>query len=72
LGHDTARDRWTILARIHTDAVAAAVLKLCDGSRTVERIPAELAQSYNAPRETILAHITAMLPGLADTGAVTA
>lgn len=52
--------------------MAAAVLKLCDGSRTVERIPAELAQSYSAPQETILADITAILQGLADTGAVTA
>jgi hypothetical protein len=59
--YDTARD-----------AVAVAVLMLCDGSRTVEHIAAELAQSYSAPRETILADFTAMLQGLAEKGVVTA
>jgi pyrroloquinoline quinone biosynthesis protein D len=75
LRHDTARDRWMILApeRVHTpDAIAVAVLKLCDGVRTVEAIAGELAQTYNAPRETILADIVAMLQGLADKGVVAA
>ena len=75
LRHDAARDRWMILApeRVHTpDAIAVAVLKLCDGVRTVEAIAGELAQTYNAPRETILADIVAMLQGLADKGVVAA
>jgi len=73
--HDAARDRWLILApeRVFTpDAVAVAVLKLCDGSRSVEAIAAELAQTYNAPGEQILADIVSMLQGLADKGVVTA
>ena len=73
--HDAARDRWLILApeRVFTpDAVAVAVLKLCDGSRSVEAIAAELAQAYNAPGERILADVAAMLQDLADKGVVTA
>ena len=75
LRHDTARDRWMILApeRVHTpDASAVAVLKLCDGVRTVDAIASELAQTYDAPRETILADIVTMLQGLADKGVVAA
>ena len=73
--HDAARDRWLILApeRVFTpDAVAVAVLKLCDGSRSVEAIANELAQAYNAPSERILADIVPLLQQLADKGVVTA
>jgi pyrroloquinoline quinone biosynthesis protein D len=75
LRHDPARDRWTILApeRVFTpDAIAVAVLKRCDGARSVEAIAVELAQTYNAPTERILADITPMLQDLADKGVVTA
>ena len=73
--HDAARDRWTILApeRVFTpDAIAVAVLQLCDGVRSVEVIAAELAKTYNAPKERILADITALLQELADKGVVSA
>ena len=72
---DTARDCWLILApeRVFTpDAVAVAVLQLCDGSRTVEAIAAELAKTYDAPAGRILEDIVPMLQGLADKGVVTA
>ena len=75
LRHDAARDRWTILApeRVFTpDAIAVAVLQLCDGSRSVETIADELAQTYNAPKDRILADISALLQDLADKGVVTA
>jgi pyrroloquinoline quinone biosynthesis protein D len=75
LRHDAARDRWTILApeRVFTpDAIAVAVLQLCDGVRSVEAIAAELAQAYNAPKERILADVTALLQALADKGVVAA
>ena len=75
LRHDAARDRWTILApeRVFTpDAIAVAVLRLCDGSRSVEMIAGELAQTYNAPKDRILADISALLQDLADKGVVTA
>ena len=75
LRHDAARGRWIILApeRLFSpDAVAVAVLKLCDGSRTVEQIVLELAQAYSAPQDQILTDVTAMLQELADKGVVTA
>jgi len=75
LRHDTARDSWTILApeRVFTpDAIAVAVLKLCDANRTVEDIAIELARTYNAPQDRILGDITAMLQDLADKGVVKA
>jgi pyrroloquinoline quinone biosynthesis protein D len=73
--HDTARERWVILApeRVFTpDPVAVAVLKLCDGSRSVAIIAGVLAQAYEAPVERILADIVPMLQDLADKGVVTA
>jgi pyrroloquinoline quinone biosynthesis protein D len=73
LRHDAARNRWTILApeRVFTpDAIAVDVLKLCDGSRTVEEIALELSRTYNAPKERILADITSMLQELADKGVI--
>lgn len=75
LWHDKARGGWTILAPervFKLDNVAVAVLQLCDGARTVEQIALELACSYNAPKERILADITPMLQDLADKGVVRA
>src|SRR5689334_7217829 len=72
---DGPRDRWLILGpeRVFTpDAVAVAVLKLCDGNRSVEAIATELARAYEAPVERILADIVPMLQDLADKGVVTA
>jgi pyrroloquinoline quinone biosynthesis protein D len=71
--HDAQRGRWLILApeRVFTpDAIAVAVLKLCDGEHSVEAIAAELAKAYDAPAERILADIVRMLQGLADKGVV--
>jgi len=73
--HDSVRERWLILApeRVLTpDAVAIAVLRLCDGRRSVEAIARELEQTYNASKERILADILPMLQDLADRGVVTA
>ena len=73
--HDAVRGRWTILApeRLFTpDAIAVAVLQLCDGSRSVEAIAGELAQTYNAPAERILTDIVPLLQDLADKGVVAA
>jgi pyrroloquinoline quinone biosynthesis protein D len=75
LWHDKANGRWVILAPervFKLDDVAVAVLKLCDGIRTVDQIALELSISYGAPRERILADITPMLQELADKGVVRA
>lgn len=72
---DATRGRWLILGpeRAFTpDAIAVAVLQLCDGSRSVATIAGELAQAYDAPSERILADIVPMLQELADKGVVTA
>jgi len=73
--HDAARGRWVILApeRVFTpDAIAVAVLQVCDGNRNIEAIARELAETYSAPQERILSDILAMLQDLADKGVVTA
>lgn len=75
LRHDAARGRWTILApeRVFTpDAIAVAVLQLCDGTRTVEDIAGELSRTYAAPKAQILGDVTSMLQELADKGVVAA
>ena len=74
LRHDAARNAWTILApeRVFTpDPIAATVLQLCDGKRSVDEIADELSRNYNAPKERILADIISMLQELADKGVVT-
>lgn len=73
LRQDAARGAWTILApeRVFTpDTIAVTVLQLCDSVRTVDDIAQELARTYNAPQERILADITSMLQELADKGVV--
>ena len=69
LRRDEARGRWTLLApeRIfEVDAIAAAVLELCDGERDLAGIVAELAARYNAPAAVIEKDVVAMLTDLKD------
>ncbi len=73
LRHDAGRDRWILLApeRVLTpDQTAVAVLKLCDGKRTVDDIVAVLAEEYSAPADVIRADVLDLLQGLADKGYV--
>jgi pyrroloquinoline quinone biosynthesis protein D len=72
---DATRDRWVLLAPervLYPDAIAVAVLQLCDGKRSVETIAEELARIYNAPYQQILADVVPLLQGLADKGVVKA
>jgi pyrroloquinoline quinone biosynthesis protein D len=60
---------WTLLAPervFKVDAIAAEVIKRCDGQATFGEIVDDLAKTFAAPRERILADVTAMLRGLAD------
>ena len=50
----TAGRSWRRSACSRPTRIAVAVLQLCDGARSVEAIAAELAQTYNAPKERIL------------------
>jgi coenzyme PQQ biosynthesis protein PqqD len=67
LRHDEARGRWTLLApeRIfEVDAIAVAVLELCDGERDLATIVAELAKRYNTPAGVIEKDVAKMLGDL--------
>ena len=69
LRHDAGRGRWVLLApeRILTpDEIAVAVLKLCDGKKSVEEIAETLAKEYAAPVELIRKDVIDLLQGLAD------
>ena len=75
LRHDAGRGRWVLLApeRILTpDETAVAVLKLCDGKRTVEEIAEALAKDYAAPVDVIRKDVLELLQGLADKGYIKA
>ena len=75
LRHDAARNRWVILApeRVFTpDPIAVAVLRLCDGMRTVDAIAGELEQAYQADKNQILTDIISMLQDLTDKGVLKA
>jgi pyrroloquinoline quinone biosynthesis protein D len=48
------------------DPVALAVLQRCTGEATFAEIVDDLATTYSAPRERILADVTALLNGLAE------
>jgi pyrroloquinoline quinone biosynthesis protein D len=69
LVHNEAQGGWVLLApeRVFTaDAIAAEVVKRCTGEATFATIVDDLAKTYSAPRERILADVTAMLRTLAD------
>ena len=73
LRHDAGRDRWVLLApeRVLTpDPVAVDVLKLCDGTRTLGDIAAELARDYNAPVARVLTDVAALLASLMEKGVI--
>jgi pyrroloquinoline quinone biosynthesis protein D len=75
LRHDAGRGRWILLApeRVLTpDQTAVAVLKLCDGKRTVEEIVEVLAKDYSASADVICADVLDLLQGLADKGYIKA
>jgi pyrroloquinoline quinone biosynthesis protein D len=48
------------------DAIAAEILKRCTGEATLAAIVDDLAAIYQAPRERILADVSALLQGLAE------
>jgi pyrroloquinoline quinone biosynthesis protein D len=69
LTHNEAQGGWVLLAPervFRADAIAAEIVKRCTGAATVAEIVDDLARTYNAPRERIMADVSAMLTGLAD------
>ena len=69
LVHSEAQGGWVLLAPervFKADAVAAQIIKRCTGEATLAAIVDDLASTFSAPRERILADVTAMLRSLAD------
>jgi pyrroloquinoline quinone biosynthesis protein D len=69
LVHNEAQGGWVLLAPervFKADPVAVDVVKRCTGEVTFAAIVDDLAKTYSAPRERILADVTALLRGLAD------
>jgi len=66
---DPVRKRLVVLGpeRVYwPDGVAADILNLCDGQRSIADIAAELAQSYAAPLETIQADVLEFIQSWTD------
>jgi pyrroloquinoline quinone biosynthesis protein D len=71
LKHDKVRDRWILLAPervLDPDETALEIVRLLDGTRTVEGIVQTLAEKYAAPRDLIFGDVVALLQDLADKG----
>jgi pyrroloquinoline quinone biosynthesis protein D len=69
LTHNEAQGGWVLLAPervFKADAIAVEILKRCTGEATLAAIVDDLAATFNAPRDRILADVTALLRGLAD------
>jgi pyrroloquinoline quinone biosynthesis protein D len=69
LRRDELRKCWVLLApeRLLTPSeTAIAVLRLCDGARSVQDIARLLAADFDAPEDAILNDILPMLQDLAD------
>jgi pyrroloquinoline quinone biosynthesis protein D len=69
LVHNEAQGGWVLLAPervFKADPIAAEIVRRCTGEATFAAIVDDLAKTYKAPRERILADATALLRGLAD------
>jgi pyrroloquinoline quinone biosynthesis protein D len=69
LVHNEAQGGFVLLAPervFKADAIAAEILKRCTGEVTVGGIVDDLAKTFAAPRELILADVTKLLGSLAD------
>ncbi|WP_158916174.1 pyrroloquinoline quinone biosynthesis peptide chaperone PqqD [Caulobacter sp. S45] len=70
---DPVRQAWMVLAPeklFLPDEIAVEVLKRIDGTRTTALIVDDLAQAFQAPRETIETDVRAMLADLVQRGAI--
>ncbi len=69
LVHNEAQGGFVLLAPervFKADAIAAEILKRCTGEATVKAIVDDLATTFSAPRERILADVTKLLGSLAE------
>jgi pyrroloquinoline quinone biosynthesis protein D len=73
LRSDEVRGGHVLLAPervVRADAVAVAVLKLCDGTRTLNALVDELCAVYKAERSRIDGDVRALLADLAAKGMI--
>ncbi|APH55243.1 Coenzyme PQQ synthesis protein D [Granulibacter bethesdensis] len=71
--HDKVRDAWVILGPerlFQPDPVAAEILKLVDGQKTIGAIIDELVSRFAAPREVIAADVVTMFADMSAKGAI--
>ena len=69
LVHNEAQGGWVLLAPervFRADPIAAEIVKRCTGEATLSAIVDDLAKTYSAPRDRILADVTALLRTLVD------
>src|ERR1700733_2892761 len=69
LVHSEAQGGWVLLAPervFKADTIAVEIVKRCTGEATLGSIVDDLAKTFAAPRERILADVTTMLRGLAE------
>ena len=69
LVHNEAHGGWVLLAPervFKADPIAAEIVKRCTGQATVTAIVDDLVQAYAAPRDRVLADVSALLRQLAD------
>jgi len=69
LVHNEAHGGFVLLAPervIKADAIAAEILKRCDGNASVADIVDDLGRTYNAPRDRIAGDVIRLLQDLAD------
>src|ERR1700741_1424373 len=69
LVHNEAHGGWVLLAPervFKADAIAAEIIKRCDGQASVRGMIAEFVRIYSAPREKIAADVTMLLSTLAQ------
>src|SRR5215813_10617262 len=65
--HDATRNAWVVLAPeklLLPDEQAVEILKLIDGSRSVDAIIDDLAGRFDAPREEIASDVVPLLQDL--------
>ena len=74
LRFDKQRDQWILLApeRLFVlDAIALSIVERCKGAATLGEIADDLARTYDAPREQVLADASTLLQGFLDKGVMT-
>jgi pyrroloquinoline quinone biosynthesis protein D len=69
LRRDEVRGRWVAMAPerlIELDERSLDVLRLCDGTRSVDQLAHELAEAYDAPGKVIAGDVMAFLQDWSD------